>query len=217
MTKKILAAVVAVVMVMALSVSVFATDILTDDVRGVAKNENVALTLPEDLVLDNGAVITLHVKGTAENTMVRFYLTDASDNGRVMEVFEVTVNDGAFDETKEFTIDTTGAIQGTTAPAILMVKGPDYQTPPANLVLEVVELTVAGEEAAAPAAEDNAEATEPDTTATEPDTTTTEPETTTTPETTTAPETTKAPATGIALAVVPAVIALAAVAVSKKH
>ena len=230
MTKKIVAIVAAMMMVLALSVSAFAVDVLTDDVKGVAQNANVTLAIPEDLGLDNGVVVTMHVKGTADNTMVRFYLTDASDNGRVTEVFEVPVENGAFDATADFTVDTTGTIQGTAAPTIVMIKGPDYATPPENLVLEVVELSVAGaDEPAAeeetaeapadePAAEESAaEAPAEDAPAAEaPAETTTEAPAETTPAPAPA-ETTKAPSTGIALAVVPAVVALAAVAISKKH
>ena len=136
--KKLFAIVIALMMVMALSVTAFAADILTDEYKGVAQNAQFTLPVPEGI--ENGTVVTLHVVGTADNFMVRFYLTDTNDSGRVMDVFEVPVENGAFDATAEFTVDTTGAIQGTAAPTVLMVKGPDYATPPENLVLEVVEL-----------------------------------------------------------------------------
>ena len=50
-------------------------------------------------------------------------------------------------------IDSTGAIQGTADPTVIMIKGPDYATPPANTTLEV--LSVVGVDAA-PAADEPA-------------------------------------------------------------
>ena len=218
MTKKILAAVVAVMMVMALSVSAFADISLLDSVPGTI-NEQQNIPIPEGVDVSDGATVTVIAKGTSDNTMVRFYLTDAADGGRVTEVAEVPVENGAFDVTINLVIDASGAIQGSAAPTHLMFKGPDYATPPANVVFETLTIVTAGGEAAP--ADDAADAPadtthEPDTTP-EPDTTTTEPDTTTPEPTAPAPSTSTAPATGLALAVVPAVMALAAVAVSKKR
>ena len=203
MTKKIFAVVVAVMMVMALTVSVFADISLLDSVSGTI-NEQQNIALPEDLDVSNGATVTVIVKGTSENNMVRFYLTDAADNGRVTEVAEIPVENGAFEATIEFVIDSTGAIQGSAAPTHLMFKGPDYATPPANVVFETLTIVTGG--AAAPAV-DETPAADPEPA----------PAPAADPEPAPAPAPSTAPATGLALAVVPAVVALAAVAVSKKH
>ena len=146
--KKILALAIAFVMVMALTVSVFADVSLLDSVSGTI-NEQTNIPLPEDLDVSNGATVTVIAKGTSDNAMVRFYLTDAADAGRVTEVAEVPVEGGVFDTTIEFVIDSTGAIQGSAAPTHLMFKGPDYATPPANVVFETLTIVTGG--AAAPA------------------------------------------------------------------
>ncbi len=184
------------IMVMALSVNVFADIDLTGEATYPA-NANIVINIPEGVDVSNGATVTLNVKGTSDNTALRFYLTEPSDNGRVTEVSTVEVVDGAFEATLEMVIDSTGAIQGTADPTVIMIKGPDYATPPANTTLEV--LSVVGVDAAPAADEPAADAPAADAPAD------------------TAPTADEAPAdTGIVLAVLPMAIAAAAVVVSKR-
>ncbi len=196
--KKILSIALAMIMVMALSISVFADIDLVGEATYPA-NANITINIPEGVDVSNGATVSLKIKGTSENTALRFYLTDVNDNGRVTEVATVEIVDGAFDTTIDMVIDSTGAIQGTVDPTILMIKGPDYSTPPANTTFEV--LTIVGADApAAPAEEAPAEeAPAADAPAAD------------------APAADAAPAdTGIVLAVLPMAIAAAAVVVSKR-
>ncbi len=194
--KKILSIALAMIMVMALSVNVFADIDLTGEATYPA-NANIVINIPEGVDVSNGATVTLNVKGTSDNTALRFYLTEPGDNGRVTEVATVEVVDGAFEATLEMVIDSTGAIQGTADPTVIMIKGPDYATPPANTTLEV--LSVVGVDAA-PAADAPAdEAPAADAPAAD------------------APAADETPAdTGIVLAVLPMAIAAAAVVVSKR-
>ncbi len=194
--KKVLSIALAMIMVMALSVNVFADIDLTGEATYPA-NANIVINIPEGVDVSNGATVTLNVKGTSDNTALRFYLTEPSDNGRVTEVSTVEVVDGAFEATLEMVIDSTGAIQGTADPTVIMIKGPDYATPPANTTLEV--LSVVGVDAAPAADEPAADAPAADAPAD------------------TAPAADEAPAdTGIVLAVLPMAIAAAAVVVSKR-
>ncbi len=216
MTKKILAAVVAVMMVAALTVSAFANVDLTSNATGTL-NENLSFDIPADIDVSDGATVTLHLKGTSDNTTVRAYLTDANDVGRVTDVGYFEVVNGAFDATVDLLIDYEGGFGGTTAPTRIMIKGQDSSTPLANTTFEVIEVVTADAAAEEPAAEEPA-AEEP--AAEEPAAEEPAAEEPAAPAEEPAPapaETPAAPATGLALAVVPAVIALAAAAVSKKH
>ena len=195
--KKILSLAVAFVMVMALTVSVFANLDLTSNASGTL-NENLSFDIPAEVDVSDGATVTLHLKGTSDNTTVRAYLTDAGDVGRVTDVAYYEVTGGAFDATVDILIDYEGGFGGTTAPTRIMLKGQDSSTPLANTTFEVIEI-VNADGAAAPAETETPAETEAPAE---------------TPAETPAPE---APKTGLALAVVPAVMALAAVAVSKKH
>ena len=85
-------------------------------------------------------------------------------------------------------IDSTGAIQGTSDPTIIMFKGVDYATPLANTTFE--SFVIVSDAAPAETSE---------------------------PETTAEPETSAPAETGIALALVPMAIAAAAVVVSKRR
>ena len=210
--KKILAFVVAAMLVMAMSVTAFAatTSILTDDAKATqAEIANIMFTLPEGVAFETGDVVTVHIKGTASNTAVRVYLTDNVDNGRVCEVAVIEVVDGAFDATVELAIDTTGAIQGSAAPSVLILKGPDWATPLADIAVEVLDITsdkIEGAAEEAPADEVVEE--------------TTEEVVEEAPATEEAPKeetTTEAPATGLALAVVPMIVAAVAVVASKRR
>ncbi len=188
------------IMVMALSVNVFADIDLVGEATYPA-NANITINIPEGVDVSNGATVTLNVKGTSENTALRFYLTDVNDNGRVTEVATVEVVDGAFEATLDMVIDSTGAIQGTADPTILMIKGPDYATPPANTTFEV--LSIVGVDAAPAADEPAADEPAADAPADE-------------APAADAAETSEPADTGIVLAVLPMAIAAAAVVVSKR-
>ncbi len=188
MTKKILAIALAVVMVMALSVTVFADIDMSDTVNGpYSENQNVLI--PDGVEIADGAVIKVHMKGTSD-TNFRVYLTNAGDaNGRVSDIANVEA--GEFDVTLELKIE-LGVYDTDVLPTSIELKGPTYDTALNNTAFEVFEIV--GATAAAPAADETPAADEAP-----------------------AADTTPAPNTGLALAVIPAVIALAAVAVSKKH
>lgn len=199
--KKILSIALAMIMVMALSVNVFADIDLTGEATYPA-NANIVINIPEGVDVSNGATVTLNVKGTSDNTALRFYLTEPGDNGRVTEVATVEVVDGAFEATLEMVIDSTGAIQGTADPTVIMIKGPDCATPPANTTLEV--LSVVGVDAAPAADEPAADAPADEAPAAD-------------APAADAPAADETPAdTGIVLAVLPMAIAAAAVVVSKR-
>ena len=198
--KKILSIALAMIMVMALSVNVFADIDLTGEATYPA-NANIVINIPEGVDVSNGATVTLNVKGTSDNTALRFYLTEPGDNGRVTEVATVEVVDGAFEATLEMVIDSTGAIQGTADPTVIMIKGPDYATPPANTTLEV--LSVVGVDAAPAADEPAADAPAADAPAAD-------------APAADAPAADAPADTGIVLAVLPMAIAAAAVVVSKR-
>lgn len=212
--KKILSIALAMVMVMALSIAVFADADLTGN-ASYPLNDNVTFDIPEGVDVSNGATVTINVKGTSDNTAVRFYLTTPGDSGRVTEVAVVEVVDGAFDTTLEMVIDSTGAIQGAEDPTIIMVKGPDYATPLANTTFE--SIVVVAEGAAAPADEtpDADEAPEADETPAADEAPVADaPAADETP----APAADSKPAnTGIVLAVLPMAIAAAAVVASKRR
>ena len=152
---------------------------------------SIPFALPEGLTLETGDVVTVHIKGTATNDKVRIYFTDNVDNGRVCEVVVIDVVDGAFETTVDITIAADGSIQGSAAPTILLVKGPSYGVNLTDVSIEVVEITSDKLATEAPVEED----------------TTTED----------APADEEPADTGLALAVVPAIVALAAVALSKKR
>lgn len=191
--KKALSIVVAMLMVCCLGVSVFADFDLTSEIAA-GINSNLEVSIPEGVDVSNGATFTLSVKGTSENDTIRVYLTQPGDTSRVTEVYYIEVVDGAFETTLDMPIDSTGAIQGTSDPTIIMFKGVDYATPLANTTFESFVIV----SDAAPAE-------------------TSEPETTAEPETTSEPETSAPAETGIALALVPMAIAAAAVVVSKRR
>ncbi len=153
-------------------------------------NENKSIPLPAGVDVSDGATVVVKVKGTSENSAVRFYLTDANDVGRVTDVTTINVLGTDFDKTIELVVDYEGGFGGTAAPTHLMIKGPDYATPLANTTFEVLSvegIEVAEEEA--PAEETPAEDTPAEETPAE---------------------------TGLTLAVLPAVIALAVVAFKKR-
>ena len=189
--KKIFAIAVAVMMVLALSTIAFADYDAVAELGGTLTG-NKTIPIPSTLDVSNGQTVTLKVKGTSSDSAIRFYLTGPTDNERVTDAISVEVVDGAFEAEVVMKIDSTGAIQGNADPTVLMIKGPQAGVDITNTTFE--SLVFVGIDApAAEAPADTADAAE-------------------------APaETTDSPDTGIALAVIPAVIALGAVAVSKKH
>ncbi len=208
--KKLFALLVAAMLVMAMSVTAFAAtaSIGTEEAKTAqAEVASIPFALPEGLTLETGDAVTVHIKGTASSAQVRIYLTDSVDDGRVTDVTMIDVVDGAFDVTVDLTVAADGSIQGTAAPTVLLLKGPDWQTPLSDIAVEVVEITSdkiteAVEEAPveepveeeAPV-EDVEEAPVVD-----------------------APAADEAPAaTGLALAVVPMIVAAAAVVASKRR
>ncbi len=196
--KKVLSIVMAMMLVAALSVNVFADIDLTAGLE-MPLNANMPIEIPAGVDVSDGATVTVTVKGTSDNTAIRFYLTDAVDNGRVNEVVTVEVVDGAFEATFDMVIDCSGAVQGTAAPTHFMVKGPDWQTAIANTTFEV--LSFVGVDA--PVVE------EP--TVEEPATEEPAPE-----EPADEPVAEEPADTGLVLALVPAAVALAVVAFKKR-
>ncbi len=162
--KKLFAILVAAMLVMAMSVTAFAAtaSIITDAAKTTqAEVASIPFALPAGLTLETGDVVTVYIKGTATNDAVRIYFTDNVDNGRVCDAMTIEVVDGVFETTIDITIDTTGAIQGTAAPSVLLLKGPSYGVNLTDVAVEVVEITsdkIAG--AAEEPAEDTAATTE---------------------------------------------------------
>lgn len=221
--KKILTIALAIIMVMILSVSVYATQVDLTSIYGndiadatVATSEElVGINFPEGITYNTGDVVTVHFVGNSDGdfrvwlahaegfvTMTPEPIWKASENG---------FTSGAFDFTIDLVVgDKDG--KGETVADSIIFKAPSAGGNLSNFSLSLVEIVDGKDDAP----------TEPETAANEGETETasaseaeaevTEPET--------APETNDTPAvpeTGIVLAVVPAVIALAAVAVTKKR
>lgn len=208
--KKLFAILVAAMLVMAMSVTAFAATASLDIEAAKAAQAEVAsipFALPEGLTLETGDVVTVYIKGTATNDAVRIYFTDNVDNGRVCDAITIEVVDGVFEATVEISIDTTGAIQGTAAPTVLLLKGPTYGVNLTEVAVEALEITsdkIAGAAEEAPADEVVEEVVEE----------------APAEEETEAPaveETTEPADTGLALAVVPMLVAAVAVVASKRR
>ena len=206
MTKRILAIVVAVMMVMALSVSVFAAELVSEPISKTTAGqyeEGPIVTLPTPIA--KGSTVTITIKGETDSS-ARFYLSD--DNYSTMmempSVQYLSEEAGTF----EWTGEANTAVGDATCIVFKGINGG------ATITITSVVIEGYGEvadDAAAPADDVVEDGTEADNNTVEPDTAA--------PAPAPAPATTetKAPSTGIALAVVPAVVAMAAVAVSKKH
>ncbi len=217
--KKILTIALAIIMVMALSVSVYATQVDLSGIYGndiadatVATSEElVGIYFPDGITYNTGDVVTVHFVGNSDGdfrvwlahaegfvTMTPEPIWKASDNG---------FTSGAFDFTIDLVVgDKDG--KGETVADSIIFKAPSYGSKLENFSLSLVEIVDGKDDAPA----------ETETTADEGET---EPETAPAPEAApAAPETNDTPAvpeTGIVLAVVPAVIALAAVAATKRR
>ncbi len=217
--KKILTIALAIIMVMALSVSVYATQVDLSCIYGndiadatVATSEElVGIYFPDGITYNTGDVVTVHFVGNSDGdfrvwlahaegfvTMTPEPIWKASENG---------FTSGAFDFTIELEVgDKDG--KGETVADSIIFKAPSYGSKLENFSLSLVEI-VDGKDDAPAETETTADEGEPD------------PETAPAPEAApAAPETNDTPAvpeTGIVLAVVPAVIALAAVAATKRR
>lgn len=85
-------------------------------------NDNTTVAIPAEICVENGAVVTLKVKGTSESDVVRFYLSSPGDSSRVTDVGIAEVKDGKFEGEFQLTIDSTGAIQGNIDPSLVFIK-----------------------------------------------------------------------------------------------
>ena len=143
MTKRILAVLLTLAMVLSIcSVNMFAVD-ATGSYKGTTLDSNTTIELPGSLAgLKHGDTVKIQVKGTSDNEAVRVYLSNATDAGRVTEVFTIPVTDGAFSATQEFTIVADGSVQGTAAPTHVFIKGKDYADNLKNAVIEVLDISV---------------------------------------------------------------------------
>ena len=210
--KKILAIVLALSMVMALAVCVSADD-------AVIREGDLTLTvtaeyweeIPTDGLFTADEIPNItKIVFTSDNTSVNYVyssveVTDASKNSHWNQTSGVT----------EFTVDFANLYtenetdtDGNTAPYVKV-----FASSPAGTEVTVHYVVYGTAAAEAPAAEAEAEAPEAEAEAPAAEAEAPAAEA----EAPAASTETKAPATGLALAVVPAIVAMAAVAVSKKH
>lgn len=218
--KKIFAIAIALVLAMALTVSAFAADIdLTKqrywnesgDVTTGVSTALVAIDLPFEVKV--GETVTVHVVGSSDADF-RVWLSDIAQttlgedgNGNLVFASANGFTTGDFDLTFDVEcVDRDG--KGVDTATCILFKGAAPGTNLSNLKITSLTVSKEGEDAAttAPADTTPADTTPADTTPAD-----------TTPTDTASDDTTPAPSTGLALAVVPAIIALGAVAVSKKH
>ncbi len=214
--KKILAIAVALVMVMAMSVCVFADDPLTLDNFGTSgwDSEYDAAT---KTITFSGAWTGRGWWIGSDAPMTGYEaITIEFDGGAAAAGQVVCEYDGADSDT------TTFAAGDASVTAVIKADAPCTQIyvqiggDPQPLVLKSVSMTAAG--AAAPAETEAEEApAETEAEAEAPAEAEAEEAPAEAPAAEAPAETAAAPATGLALAVIPAVMALAAVAVSKKH
>lgn len=234
--KKLLAIVTALVMVCALSVSVFAIEGSQDLVLCTQDNVSWQTHVSDRVTVDGAGEYTFTLSGLSfdGSAMTVLYVKDA-------DAVDVEVAGGTYDGangltgmtilTKSVKINgtevalTDGYVTGTNPDSGLIdicwyniwatsfMDAPTGTVNDIEVVLEVVDEN--GEAAPAEAEEAPAEAEEAPAEAEEAPAEAAPAETA--EEAPAATETAKAPSTGIALAVIPAVMALAAAAVSKKH
>lgn len=215
--KKILAIAVAFIMVMALSVSVFATKLDLDntyagsDVTTGSNDELIGIMFPDGLTYNTGDKVTVHFVGNSTGDF-RVWLSHADGfvtmtPEPIWKASEKGFTTGAFDFTVELEVGDKDGTGQTIADSIIF-KGPSYGTNLDNFSLSLVEIVDGKDDApaepvAAPETND-APAAAPESN----DAPTAAPETS-------APAT--APKTGVTLAIVPAIIALAAATVTKRR
>lgn len=214
--KKILAIVMAVAMVMALSVTAFAAETeiaLTSDNLGYytdatevdgglnSSGEQFTVNLPETLEI--GTTITLHIKGSSDGDF-RVWLVDNATTAseQIYSTTDLGLSGGDFDVTIDLTIQNWNS-EGATCATAVDFKGISYGTNLDNFTVTYLAIVTDGEEVAAETAEETEEASE---TAEE------------TAEAAAEETTTTANAdTGVVLAVLPMAVAAAAVVVSKRR
>ena len=210
--KKFLSVVTALLMVFALSVCVFAEDPLTIDNFGTSGWDSEYDAATKTITFSGawtgrGWWIGTDAPMTGYESITIEFDGGAAAAGQVV----VEYVDGAESDVTTFAAgdaSVTAVIKADVGCSQIYVQiGGD----PQPLVLKAVSMTAAGAAAAEPEAAPEAEAEAPAETPAE-----TETEAAPAPEAEAAPEA-SAPATGLALAVIPAVVALGAVAVSKKH
>ncbi|MCD7803760.1 MAG: hypothetical protein LUH03_01185 [Oscillospiraceae bacterium] len=215
--KKILAIVMAVAMVMALSVTGFAAETeitLTSDNLGYytdatevdgglnSSGEQFTVNLPETLEI--GTTVTIHIKGTSDGDF-RVWLVDNATTASEQKysTTDFGLSGGDFDLTFDLTVQNWNS-EGATCATAVDFKGIAYGTNLDNFTLTYLAIVTDGEEVVAEssddATEETAEASEETAEATE--------ETTAT--------TTNAD-TGVVLAVLPMAVAAAAVVASKRR
>ncbi|MCD7889510.1 MAG: acid shock protein [Oscillospiraceae bacterium] len=214
--KKILAIVMAVAMVMALSVTAFAAETeiaLTTDNLGYyndatevdgglnSSGEQFVVSLPE--VVEKGETITIHIKGTSDGDFRVWLVNGANTDSDLWLSTENGFAGGEFDYTIDLTMNDHDG-NGDTSSDGINFKGIAYGTNLDNFTLTYLAIVTDGEEVVAEssddATEETAEASEETAEATE--------ETTAT--------TTNAD-TGVVLAVLPMAVAAAAVVASKRR
>ncbi|MCD8005677.1 MAG: acid shock protein [Oscillospiraceae bacterium] len=217
--KKILAIVMAVAMVMALSVTAFAAETeiaLTSDNLGYhtdateangglnSSGEQFVVNLPETLEI--GTTVTLHIKGSSDGDF-RVWLVDGATtaSNQVYSTTDLGLSGGDFDVTVELTVQNWND-EGATCATGVDFKGISYGTNLDNFTVTYLAIVTDGEETVASTddadASDDASEEVADTSSTETSST----ETTTTNAN-----------TGVALAVLPMAVAAAAVVASKRR
>ncbi|MCD8345615.1 MAG: acid shock protein [Oscillospiraceae bacterium] len=224
--KKILAIVMAVAMVMALSVTAFAAETeiaLTSDNLGYytdatevdgglnSSGEQFTVNLPETLEI--GTTITLHIKGSSDGDF-RVWLVDNATTAseQIYSTTDLGLSGGDFDVTIDLTIQNWNS-EGATCATAVDFKGISYGTNLDNFTVTYLAIVTDGEEVAAETAEETEEASE---TAEETEEASEAAEETA--EAAAEETTTTANAdTGVVLAVLPMAVAAAAVVVSKRR
>lgn len=214
--KKILAIAVSLIMVMALSVSVYATQFDLDDtyagsnVTTGTSDELIGIMLPYGITYNTGDKVTVHFVGHSDGDFrvwfshaEEFVTMSPNPNWKASENGFTT---GDFDFTIELDVEDKDGKGYTIADSIIF-KGPSYGVNLDNFSLSLVEI-VDGNDAVPVEPETNDAPIEPETT----------PETNDAPAPATETPAANAPAkTGITLAVVPAIIALTAATITKRR
>ncbi len=198
--KKVLSILVAAMLVMAMAVTAFAdADLASTYVNHIDSGLDVAtVDLPADVV--EGETVTLKIKGTADANF-RVYLGNGVYPSRESDIVTVEVVDGAF-ETEVVLVASLAEGSSKGVANNVVIKGASYGLPVPEIAWEYV--TLVGADAAVeetPVVEETPAVEEPV-------------EDTPVEET---PVETKPADTGLALAVVPMIVAAAAVALSKKR
>ncbi|MCD7846801.1 MAG: hypothetical protein LUG49_02040 [Oscillospiraceae bacterium] len=220
--KKILAIVMAVAMVMALSVTAFAAELEAtlslDNLGYYGGTDNTGVTEVDgglncsgaqfDVMLpvtvEVGETVTIHIKGSSDGDF-RVWLIDSANtaSNQVYSTTDLGLSGGEFDTYVTLTCSDYDS-KGVTSASAISFKGIAYGTNLDNFTITYIGVVTDGEEVAETT--DDADATEETADASE--------ETTEAAETTT---TTTNADTGVVLAVLPMAVAAAAVVASKRR